>query len=463
MNDFQSEYEKGSIPVNTGKPPIVLPSPEVVRELIPELNRKIKSDRSWIFRIVDFIGWCFTKLLGIVSMVFLLAFAANVPIVQFLSFGYLLEVTGRVARTKRLKHAFIGIQKATQIGSAILGAWLLLIPVRFASQLALEASLIDATSPQAKFMHGLVLVLMVLTVAHIAAAWFCGGKLKHFFWPIVAPFSFAIWFARKFAGSSVFRKLLNVTVGWLSPRLVDDICNAQPIGDWFLPAIVWKKIRKGRSYQLSRDALWDFVTDLNLGYYFKLGLKGFIGTALWLFVPTALLVVSTSLETAGALITGLLGTLIAIPVFSLLPFLQAHFATDGKLRRFVEVKTVLRKVGSAPLAHIIALLLMLVFALPLFLTKIEEIPTELLWSLSLVFILFTWPARVIVGWAYAQGSKRAKQRPWFVRYPILALAVPICFAFVFVLFFTRYITWNGALSLIENHVFLLPAPFWLDF
>ena len=144
----------------------------------------------------------------------------------------------------------------------------------------------------------------------------------------------------------------------------------------------------------------------------KLGIMGFVGTCLWLLIPTALLVVSTSLDGAGAVTTGLVGSLIAIPVFSILPFLQAHFAFDGKLRRFLEVKTVLKNVGRAPSAHVIALLLTLVFALPLFLLKIEEIPVELLWSLSIVFVVFTWPARIIVGWAYAQGTKREKPHRW---------------------------------------------------
>ena len=224
-----------------------------------------------------------------------------------------------------------------------------------------------------------------------------------------------------------------------------------------------KKIRRGGAYQAARDGFWNFFAQLNLGYYFRLGIKGFVGTGLWLLIPTALLVVSTSLDGAAAVITGLIGGSIAIPVFSVLPFLQAHFAVDGKMRRFLEVKPVVKNIGKAPIAHVIALLLTLVFALPLFLLKIEEIPAELLWSLSVVFVVFTWPARIIVGWAYALGTKREQPHRWWIRYPILTLAVPICFAFVFVLFFTRYITWNGALSLIENHVFLLPAPFWLSF
>ena len=170
---------------------------------------------------------------------------------------------------------------------------------------------------------------------------------------------------------------------------------------------------------------------------------------------------STNREGGFAVFAGVVGSLIAIPVFTLLPFLQAHYAVDGKLRRFLEVRKVIQNMGKAPLAHLIALLLTLVLALPLFLLKIEEIPRELLWTLSVVFVVFIWPAKWVTGWAYRRGTYREKRTRWFVRWPILSLCFPVSFAFVLILFFTRYVTWHGALSLLENHVFLLPAPFWL--
>ncbi len=440
------------------KPPVIENEP--AGPLIEDISQQRK--RSWVFRIIDLIGVGTSRLFGIVSVIFLLAVAANIPIVQFLSFGYLLEVTGRLARRQKLRTAFIGLQKAARIGSAVLGAWLLLIPLRFASQFWLDAYLIDPSSPQTRLMRVLQIVLIVLTVAHIAAAWFCGGKLRYFFWPIVAPFSFMVWIARRFAGSSKFRWVLRYTVGLLSPGIVDDICGVQPISDWFLPAILWKKILKGGAYQSARDSVWDFFASLNLPYYFWLGLKGFIGTCCWLLIPTALLVMSTNLDGPLAVLTGVFGSLIAIPVFSILPFIQAHFAVDGRFDRFLEVRKVIKNMGRAPFSHILALLLTLLFALPLFLLKVEEIPTELLWTLSIVFVMFTWPARFVIGWAYGRGTVREQPHRWWIRYPVFMLAVPISFVFVFVLFFTRYITWNGAWSLVENHVFLLPAPFWLS-
>ena len=416
---------------------------------------------SWLFRWASALGLFCSHLFGIASVIFLLAVAANIPIVQLLSFGYLLEVAGRLARQQKFRDAMIGLNKASVLGGIVLGTWLMLLPIRFVSGIWYQAYLIDPDSTQTLVMRIVQVGLMGLMVAHIASAWFCGGKLRYFFWPFIAPFSMAIWAARKMAGASLFRKILNIGVGWISPLLVDDICNAKPMTDWFVPAIVWKRIRRGNLYVDSRDRVWDFFASLNLGYYFMLGLKGFLGTFLWLLLPTSLLVVTSYSEGGLAVLTGIFGVLFAIPIFMMLPFLQAHFAKDRKLVRFLDLKGVFKNFGRAPWAHVVALLLTLVLALPLFFLKIEEIPFELLWTLSVVFVLFSWPARIIVGWAYRRGAKRDRSSRWFVRYPLAMIAVPIALSFALILTLTRYVSWSGAMSLFENHVFLLPAPFWL--
>lgn len=421
-------------------------------------NDSLGLSKSWLFRAARFCSKILYNLFGIASLVFLLAVLANIPLLQFLCFGYLLEVTGRVARGSKVRESFIGIRKASHIGGILLGTWLLIFPIRLLSMFWLDAYLIDPDSFQTAALRMSQWILIGLTVAHIVAAWLCGGKLRYFFWPVVAPFSIGVWLIRR---SRITRKLLAITLGWISPNLVADICAARPVTDWFLPAILWRKITAGNLYSRCRDGVWDFFTDLKLPFYFWLGLKGFAGTFLWLVIPTLFLMGASILEGGTAVVSGLFGVGMAIPVFALLPYLQAHFSTDGKMRRFFEIRKVFQNFGRAPVAHVVALLMTLLFAIPLFLLKIEEIPAELLWTLSLVFILFTWPARIIAGWAYQRGAKRETAGRWWVRYPIIALAIPISFSFVIIFFGTRYISWNGALSLLENHVFLLPAPFWL--
>ena len=415
---------------------------------------------SWVFRLIAFAKQLTSNLFGIASVIFLLAVTANVPILNFLSFGYLLEVTGRLARKQKFSDAMVGLRKASVLGSIVLGTWLLLWPLRLMSDIWFEAYLIDPTSQQTQLLRFVQIVAIVMVLAHIAAAWICGGKLRYFFWPVIAPFSFGVWLARRLAGVSIFRKTISLATGWFAPRLADDICSTPPIVDWFLPAIFMKRLINGNLIQSSRDAVWNFTSELNLPYYFMLGFKGFLGTFLWLLFPTALLVSSTYSEGGAAVLSALLGVMTAIPVFALLPFLQANFATDGKLKRFVEIRRVFKNFGRAPFAHIVALLMAILLALPLFILKVEAIPPELLWTLSIVFIMFTWPAKMLTGWAYGRGSKRERPSRWWIRYPLLASTVPLALAFVLILMLTRYISWNGAMSLFENHVFLLPAPFW---
>lgn len=416
---------------------------------------------SWVLRIFKAFGTFASHLFGIASVIFLLAFAANVPILQLLSFGYLLEVSGRLARQNSFRDAMIGLKKASVVGGILLGTWLTLWPTRLASNFWLEAYLIDPSSNQTAGFRFLQILMITLSLLHIATVWMAGGKLRYFFWPLIAPFSFGVRLFKRMLGVSIVRKVLSIFLGWISPSLVDEICDTRPLKDWFVPTIIWRRIREGNLYAFARDAVWDFTASLNLPYYFGLGLKGFVGTLLWLLIPTTLLVISSYTEDGAAIVSGVLGTLLAIPTFAMLPFMQTHFAKDGKLRRFKEVRTVFKNFGRAPIAHLVALLITLVLALPLFLLKIEQIPTELLWTLSLVFVVFSWPARLIVGWAYRRGARKEKPSRWWVRYPLAGLMLPISLAFVLIISLTRYISWYGALSLFENHVFLLPAPFWL--
>ncbi len=416
---------------------------------------------SWVFRLLSGVSRALTHSFGIVSVIFLLAVAASIPIIQLVSFGYLLEVSGRLARRQSFRDAMIGLNKASKLGGIVLGTWLTLLPIRFVSELWHESYLIDPTSSQTTGMRIAQVALIALALTHIAMAWSCGGKLRYFFWPIIAPCSFSIWLVRRIAGASVFRSILNVSVGWMSPHLVNDICNAKPIGDWFVPAILFKQIKAGNLYARMRDSVWDFAVSLNLPSYFMLGLKGFVGSFAWLLLPTVLLVAASYTEGGTALLTGIFGVLFAIPIFMMLPFLQTHYAKEGTLKSFLEVRAVFKNFGRAPLAHISALLLTVVLALPLFFLKIEQIPSELLWTLSVVFIMFSWPARMSVGWAYRRGVKRESPTKWWLRYPVFFLAAPVALSFALIFTLTRYVSWNGAMSLYENHVFLLPAPFWM--
>ena len=61
------------------------------------------------------------------------------PVLQLLSFGYLLESGGRVARSGRLCDAFIGVRRAARLGSIIIGCTLVYLPLRLVASWAASA------------------------------------------------------------------------------------------------------------------------------------------------------------------------------------------------------------------------------------------------------------------------------------------------------------------------------------
>lgn len=451
-----------AIQPNENSPPIrVIENLEVTQDDLDDEIVVAERKRSWVFRLLGQVSIFCSHLFGIASVIFLLAVGANLPIIQFMSFGYLLEVSGRLARKQKFRDAMIGLQKASKVGSIVLGTWLVLLPVRLLSSVWFESYLVDPASSATRFLRFAQVATIVLAILHIASVWICGGKLRYFLWPLIAPASFALWTCKKVLGSNRIRRVLRGLTNWLVPGLIDDLLETKPIGDWFLPAILMRNLRRGNNYARARDSVWDFVMSTRPWYYLGLGFWGFIGTFLWLLVPTSLLVIASFSEGGLSILSGVLGTLLAIPVFAILPYLQTHYARSGRLSSFLGIRTIWNNFCHAPFAHAFSLLITLVLAIPLFLLKIEQIPPELLWTLSVVFVVFSWPSRMIVGWAYRRSLTREKRSRWWVRYPIATTIPPISLAFVLILTLTRYISWYGAFSLFENHVFLLPAPFWL--
>ena len=90
-----------------------------------------------------------------------------------------------------------------------------------------------------------------------------------------------------------------------------------------------------------------------------------------------------------------------------LPFLQMRLAADepavGPPSRLRAVRA---DFGRAPWAFAFAFVVTLLFALPLYLLKIEMVPREAAWLPSLVFIAFIFPARLLTGWALGRAARR---------------------------------------------------------
>jgi hypothetical protein len=191
-----------------------------------------------------------------------------------------------------------------------------------------------------------------------------------------------------------------------------------------------------------------------LPHYFWLGLRGFAGAFLWLIVPLLLLAQGHRIPALGVL--GALG--LAIVVFYV-PFLQARFARDNRFRAFREIAPLRAAFRAAPMAFALALAIHLLFAMPLYLLKIEVIPRDLVFLEGLVFLTFIFPARLLGGWALARGVQRGEPRSWPARWLGRLVMAPVVVAYVLVVFTSPHLGWHGIASLYEQHAFLLPVPF----
>lgn len=365
-----------------------------------------RRGRGVVRRVRDGIGSLGEWLLGAVALVLGLAILSATPVLQLVSFGYLLESGGRVARTGRLRDAFIGVRRAARLGSMVIGGTLLFLPLQLVASWAASAQFVDPGGRMARQWRIGLLVLTVLTVLHAIAACARGGRLRDFAWPFGTP-------------------------GWL-------------VRQW----------RRGGTYQTARDEVWEFVRALRLPYYFRLGLLGFIGTLAWLVVPVTLIAVGRRIPPL-AFVGGVLLAVVSLA----LPFLQMQFAAETRFGALFEYGRVRERFGRAPWAFALAALVTLASALPLYLLKIEMIPRETAWLPSVLFLAFIVPARILTGWAYARSGRRDRPRHGFFRVTARLAMVPTGLIYALIVFFTQYTAWKGIWSLYEQHAFLLPVPF----
>lgn len=423
----QPELPTNSAPATPNDPPaeeaipVVMPIPvaDLIAEAIPvaeprKPNAKSKSRREAKVPVVmplpqpgflDYLTLGMEWLFGLPVLFLGLAVLAAVPIGQFLVLGYLLEVSGRVARTGRLRDGFIGVRTAAKFGGIALAGFMMWLPLYFLSIEAQAAQIIDPNGRIARQWQLWLSVLATIFTLHAVAALLRGGRIRHFLFPLNIP--------------------------WLVIRVF-----------------------RGGLYTEARDRLWNTVVSLRIPYYFWLGVRGFAGAFLWLALPLLLLGLGHRLP-----LVGFIGGMMLAVVVLYVPFLQVRFARDNRLRAFIEFQQVRGAFRRAPLAFAFALWVHLLFAIPLYILKIELIPRDLMFLEGLMFLLFIFPARLLGGWAYARGARRATPRFWMLRWMGRFTVIPIVFAYVFVVFLSQHLGWQGIGSLYEQHAFLLPVPF----
>lgn len=435
-----------------------LPLAAAVEPEIP-VAVSVEPAHTWLYR-----GWASVSraaewLFGVASLVVGLAFLATIPFVQMLSLGYLLEATRRVVLSGRFRDGFPGVRLAARVGGVVAGSVLTLGPLTLVSSLWYDALQIDPAGRIAANWRVGLIATTGLTVVHLLAAWYSGGRLRHFVWPLCLPAIFVAWAVRKvlswLQGSS-----LAPSGGWRA-QLLDDLCHERPISQWwFVPSSVLARWRRGERYVFVRDCLWEHVAAMRLPVLFWLGLRGFAGAMAWLIVPVLVFIGSTkSPEGPAAVFTGLFGAALLSFVLVHLPFLQTHFASEGKLSAIWDLTTVRQLFRRAPLAFWLALFVTLLFATPLYLLKLELTPREIAWLPGLVFVLFIWPARLVTGWAMARARRWPQPRFFLSRWLARGLAVPVLAAYVLIVYLTQFTSATGSWSIFEQHAFLVPVPF----
>ena len=359
-----------------------------------------------------FISWCIRCAFGIATLVVLLAVIAAIPIVNFLALGYLLEAEGRVARSGRLRNAIPLLPLAPRVGSAVLGVSLWLILVSLLATSAAQANIIDPGGPAARRLRVVTFVVASFTCLHLCLALARGGMLSSFFRPIK-------------------------NLRWL-----------------------FAERKQGRVLERMDDKVELYLRGMRLGHHFWLGLRGFIGALAWLIVPTLLLAVADRTQVGPILVT-VSGGLMLVIVLAWMPFLQARFAEQQKLSAMFELGTVRELYRRAPMAWLLAVVGVYVLSLPLYLAKIQLLPRDAMWVVTLVFIVMIYPARILTGWAYYRATQKGK-RAW---YPLpmtcRMIMLPLLAVYSFLIFFSQAFGEHGKLALFEHHSFLLPAPFLL--
>ena len=338
-----------------------------VRYLEPAPSGLPRRAFHWFASVLD---WLF----GFLALIFGLAALSVIPILNCFSLGYLLEASGRVAGEKgRLSAGFVGVRKAAVLGRIVIGAWLFILPVRFVAGMWRDAELIAPGSPNSVAWRIGLIILTVLAVAHIAWACIRGGRIRHFLWP--APVRFFRWIGRP------------------------------------------------GTYTNMRDTTLDYLASLRLPHYFWLGARGFVGAVIWLALPVAILIGASHIpNSGGAAIVALIGAGLLAIVVLYLPFLQTHFARENRFAALFEIRTVRSLFRRAPIAFWIALLITLLFALPLYLLKIQLTPREVAWLPSLLFVVFIFPAACSPAGRWVVPSAGARPAP-----PLdIPMAVPLC-------------------------------------
>ncbi len=348
-----------------------------------------------------------------VSLILLLSVTATIPILQFASFGYMLECASRIARGRPLGECFPGTQTAGRLLIVFICVSLSWLPVWLIAHNAYNAELIEPGSLGASRMRVFARVISVAWVGWVVWSLFRGGKLRHFLWPA--------------------------------------------------PVLAFRTLGSARGWREAEDRLWDFVVSLKLPRLLWLGAAASLGALTWLVVPASMIAIALKGDgtDGGRALVGLIGAIGMWWVLLHLPFMQIHMAREGRFMAMYELRSARRAFRKAPFAFCAATWATVGLAIPLYLFRIESIPSQLWWILSLFFVMFMFTAKLCTGWALRRSHYREHEVWWLWRYVAWGPQVAVVTLYLGSLYIAKFALWEGAASIYLQHAFLPPVPFFI--
>ncbi len=352
--------------------------------------------------------WCIGRIWDLACLCVLLAVVAAVPVVQLASLGYLLLSAANLANHRPWATAFPGLRLAGKLGTFVLLASLTWLPVYLVTDLAYTAQLLQPNSNTAKLWRFGAFAIATAWVFHVGWAAVRGGRWWHFAWP--APVRFLI-------------------EGW-----------------------------RPSTWSSASDRLYELYSQLQFVRLWWLGARASIGALLWTCVPVSLMIIGLRADVKIAGLVGLIGALAMTVVMLYLPMLQVRMAAMDRFSEMFNVRQVRQDFMRAPWFFALATFVLCGLAIPLYLLRIEATPSQLVWAPSLVFVVFMWPAKMLIGLALGYASKRPSRRHWLLRWPAWAIAVASVLIYVGALYIAQFTAWQGAFVLYFQHAVLVPAP-----
>ena len=374
----------------------------------------------WLRRIGGGLSWILRGLFEMASWITLIALLSAIPVVQVLAFGYLIRVAGNLARGGTLREAIPHRHAAGRLGLALVFTFLAAIPSRLFANYESIASIVDPGSGRATLMRVMAWMAAVGAIAYLGWAWTRGGRLVHYLWP--QP-----------------KRLLHTA---------------------------WRP----STWTRGLDQILDGLLSLQIPSTFSLGLRGVVGTLVWLMPAMVIVAAFRRGETGLAGLVGAVALILLAVVMHYLPMLQVQFAADRNWRSLFAVRRVRQNFRAAPWSHAVALTLgLIVLPVPLYLLKIEATPQEVVWLPCLMFVGFMLPARMVEGLAYRRGQRMLHRIPertgwrrlawrgslWVCRGWILV----VVFFYLLMVYLSQYISWDGLDTWVSQHAVLLPIPF----